>query len=337
MIKEILKKTGKYIYHNIKTLLFFVILFLILTLELPFYIETPGGLIDTEKRIEIKGYPSYGSFNLAYVGQLRATIPLYLWAKINSNWDLIAKSDIVLNKETEEDVEFRDKLMLEEGNNIAIRHAFKRANKKYEVTNNQVYVTYVDNLAKTNLQIKDKILEINGQIIKDKKQIYQIIQNSRVGEVISIKVKNGKKEIMRRAEVIEYKRVKMIGVILTESQKIKTNPDIKLHFKNSESGASGGLMMTLSIYNSLIKEDLTHGLKIVGTGTIEEDGSVGSIDGVKYKLMGAVKNNADVFFVPYGKNYKTAMKVKKEKKYTIDIVPVKTLNEAILYLEEKND
>ena len=31
--------------------------------------------------------------------------------------------------------------------------------------------------------------------------------------------------------------------------------------------------------------------KIVGTGTIEEDGSVGEIGGVKYKLSGAVKKS----------------------------------------------
>ena len=109
----------------------------------------------------------------------------------------------------------------------------------------------------------------------------------------------------------------MIGIIITEKQKIKTDPKIKIKFKNSESGASGGLMMSLSIYDSLIKEDLTKGLKIAGTGTIDQDGNVGKIDGVKYKVMGAVKDKADIFLVPAGSNYKEAIKTKKEKKYKI--------------------
>ena len=53
-------------------------------------------------------------------------------------------------------------------------------------------------------------------------------------------------------------------------------------------------MLTLAIYNSLVDKDITKGKKVVGTGTIEEDGSVGSIGGVKYKLNGAVRQKADV-------------------------------------------
>ena len=56
------------------------------------------------------------------------------------------------------------------------------------------------------------------------------------------------------------------------------------------------------------------------------------IGGVKYKLMGAVKSKADIFFVPE-KNYDEALKVKNEKNYNIDLVMVKTLGEAINYLK----
>ena len=90
--------------------------------------------------------------------------------------------------------------------------------------------------------------------------------------------------------------------------------------------------MTLMVYNALTKQDLTHGMDIVGTGTINLDGSVGDIGGVKYKLMGAVKNDADVFLVPSG-NYEEAMKVKKEKGYKIDIVSVEKFSDVVEYLE----
>ena len=92
-------------------------------------------------------------------------------------------------------------------------------------------------------------------------------------------------------------------------------------------------MTTLAIYDSLIEKDLTKGLKIVGTGTIDIEGNVGEIGGVKYKLKGVVNNKADIFFVPNGKNYEDAIKIKKEKGYNIKIVGVSTLDEAIEYLE----
>jgi PDZ domain-containing protein len=72
---------------------------------------------------------------------------------------------------------------------------------------------------------------------------------------------------------------------------------------------------------------------IVGTGTIDIDGKVGEIGGVKYKLKGAIKNDADIFFVPNGKNYEEAIKLKKKHGYDIKIVGVSTLDDAISYLE----
>ncbi len=42
-------------------------------------------------------------------------------------------------------------------------------------------------------------------------------------------------------------------------------------------------MLTLTIYNAISGEDLIKGRNIAGTGTINLDGTVGEIDGVKYK------------------------------------------------------
>ena len=92
-------------------------------------------------------------------------------------------------------------------------------------------------------------------------------------------------------------------------------------------------MVSLAIYNRLTKEDLTKGRKIVGTGTIDANGNVGEIGGVKYKLAGAVSSKASIFFVPEA-NYEEALKIKKEKGYDIEVVMVKTLNDAVLYLEK---
>ena len=64
-------------------------------------------------------------------------------------------------------------------------------------------------------------------------------------------------------------------------------------------------MTALSIYNALTSKDITkvvingenYGLQIAGTGTIELDGTIGNIGGVKQKVLTAYVNEADVFFV----------------------------------------
>ena len=81
----------------------------------------------------------------------------------------------------------------------------------------------------------------------------------------------------------------------------------------------------------LNKIDLTHGKKVVGTGTIESDGTVGEIGGVKYKVLGASKNGMDIFFCPK-ENYKEAVDVKTKRDLDIDIIKVSTLEDAIEYL-----
>ena len=92
-------------------------------------------------------------------------------------------------------------------------------------------------------------------------------------------------------------------------------------------------MTTLAIYDALIPEDLTHGLKIAGTGTIDSNGNVGEIGGVNFKLAGAVYGKADIFLVPSGENYEDAMRIKKERNYKIEIVEINTFDDAIEYLK----
>ena len=87
-------------------------------------------------------------------------------------------------------------------------------------------------------------------------------------------------------------------------------------------------MLSLAIYNSLVEEDITGGKKIVGTGTIDADGNVGAIGGVKYKIAAAVKAKADLFLVP-SDNYEEAKEVVEKHNYKIKLISVSTFDEAI--------
>ena len=124
---------------------------------------------------------------------------------------------------------------------------------------------------------------------------------------------------------------KKLGIIVQTDYEYELDPEINIKFKTSESGSSGGLMLALSIYNAITSEDITHGFKVAGTGTIDIEGNVGEIGGVKYKIMGAVRNKMDLVFVPTA-NYEEAIKVKKEHNYDIDIIKVNTFEEALNYL-----
>ena len=91
-----------------------------------------------------------------------------------------------------------------------------------------------------------------------------------------------------------------------------------------------------NIYNKITKKDVTKGLKIAGTGEIDKDGNIGTIGGVKYKLLGAEKKHADIFLVPNGENYKECIKIKKERNLKIKVIGVSTFSEAVDKLNRIN-
>ena len=303
---------------------------------LPFYIYSGGGTIDVDDKIEIaNSYKSKGSFNLCYVSEIKATIPTYLLAKIIPSWDITPKEDVTLNnKETDTDVTKRDKIFLNDANVNAISVSYTKANKKIEITDTYNYIIYIDENSKTDLQVGDIITKLDNTNIDDLSDIRNIVSNHNVGDILNIEYIRNNKTYSGTCEIIEKENVKQIGIGVQASYKYKTDPKIALKFSDNESGPSGGLLLALSIYNNLVEEDITNGLKIAGTGTIDLNGNVGSIGGVKYKLKGAVNSKADIFIVPNGENYNEAIKLQKSNNYKIKIIGVSTFDEALKKLQE---
>ena len=333
MTNKIYENIKEFIKKNYKIIIVYILIVCLFLIHLPYYISYPGGLIDTSKKIKTNNnFKLKGSLNMAYVSEIHATIPTYLFSLINKDWDSEKEKDIVSGDESVEDMEYRNKMLLKESNKIASLVAYKNSNVKYSIKNNKVYVTYIDPLAKTNLKVKDQIIKIDGNKVTDKNYLFQYIKSKNINDEVSLTVLKGKKEVNKKAKLINVDGEAKIGALVTETFDISSNKDIKYTFDDAESGPSGGLMLSLTIYSNINQKDITKGKKIAGTGTIDINGFIGPISGVKYKLIGAVNNKADVFLVPKGENYKEAKKLKDERGYNIDIIEVETFEQALKYL-----
>ncbi len=335
MFAKVYEKMKRYIKDNWKFLLGLAIVFLLCIIKLPYYIYTGGGTIDINDRVEVvDGYESKGSFNFAYVTQLRGTIPTYLLSYLIPSWEVEKIEDYQLSSdETEEDVSFRDRLSLEVANQAAIKVAYEKAGKSFDIQNEHHFVNYIAEEAVTELKIGDEILSVDGKESDTVAALRDYIATKEVGDELVFLIERDGKEKKVTAKVQIINGEKLIGISFETLYDYETDPAVKLKFAASESGPSGGLMLTLSIYNKLVEEDITHGQKIVGTGTIDEDGNVGQIGGVNFKLAGAVKEKADYFLVPKGENYDTCIELQKKYHYEITIVPIETFAEAVTFLE----
>ena len=303
--------------------------------EFPYYIDAPGGVIDVASRIDIEeAFDVKGSFNMAYVSEYKATLPILIYAKINKDWDIQKKSDILESNETDHDMYIRDRLLLEEANQNAIIYAYRKALKPVNISKTKLYSIYIYEDAKTDLKVGDQIIAIDNINIDNKEDALKEIKKHQEGDIIDIKVLNDGKEELRKAELINLDGSLVIGIQLVELSDYTVEPHIKINYSKSESGPSGGLLTSLSIYNYLTEEDITKGYQIAGTGTIDQDGHVGSIGGVLYKIKGAVKAKIKYFLIPAGSNYEEAMKIKKENNYDIEIIPVETFDEALEFLKQ---
>ncbi len=332
MFNKIYEKLITFIKNEYK---FIIVLFLIITIglyKLPYYIYTGGGILDIANKLEIDNeYHEKGSFNMAYVKSVKATIPIYLLSYV-FNWERESVESVKLDEnDNQKDMWRREQIYLDEANNSAVISAYTKAGEYIKIKKELLQVLYIDKDSDTSLQTGDTIISVDEKDISSFDELKSVISKHQVGDKITVKYLRNDNEEEGYIIVREIEGEKKAGIYLVKIYEYDVNRKIKLDFDSSEGGPSGGFMLSLAIYNRLIPEDLTKGRKIAGTGTIDEHGNVGTIGGVKYKVIGANSGDADVFFVPEA-NYDEAIKFRDEKGYDLNIVKVKTLDEAVEYL-----
>ena len=329
MIKKILNYLEKDIKINYKFYIALILITLLFVIKLDYYIYSPGSLISLNDRIEVENaYKSEGSFNLTYVTVRNGTLFNMFMAWILPSWDIENVDEMRIEDENTEEIDARDKIYLKETSYDAIIAAFNEANLKYTIDKIDVTITYVYNEANTNLKAGDIIKSVNGVEITNYDSLGTEIDKHKENDKLDIKVLRDNKEVDCYAFLRKSEDRIVIGINLSEIKSITTNPKVNYIFKENESGSSRGLICALEIYNKITESDLTKGKVIAGTGSIDENGKVGAISGVKYKLKGAVSNKADVFIVPT-KNYEEALKIKEENNYNITIIEADNLHNVI--------
>lgn len=329
MFTKIYDYIKNFIKENYKGLLTLIIIFLIFTIELPYSIYSPGGAVNLNDRIAVEdAYNVDGSFNMAYVSMVKGSIPFLLISKVIPDWDIVKKSDLTINDEDMASMMARERLYLEESINNATINAYKKANKTLNIRGTNNNVSYISKSSDTNLEVGDNIISANNIKINSLEDLKLIVNQQSENEKIVLQVKRNGKERECYAKTYMTDDGLKIGVSFITTYDYDIKPNVEVKSKSSEMGSSGGLMMSLTIYNQLVEQDITKGKKIVGTGTIDVDGNVGEIGGVKYKLIGAVKNKAEIFICPQ-ENYDEALKVKEERNYDIKIISASTFDEVL--------
>ena len=298
--------------------------------KLPYVIYTPGGSINLNDRIKITDEENIsGSYYMNYVSVMKANIPSIIFSLFVPNWDIYNEEDVTgLDYNTLFKIEQID---LKNSIYYASLNAYRKAGKTISISLEKSYITLVSEESKTNLNVLDEIISIDGNKFTRLSEFQKYISSLNFDDKVTFVVNENDEEVEKYAYVINLEGEKKVGISIVTEYEFESDPKLKMKTKASEAGSSGGLMLSLEIYDKLTDKDLSHGKKVMGTGTIDEDGNVGAIGGVKYKMLGAQKDGADIFFVPK-ENYDEAKKVYKKNNLTFDLVMVETFDDAINYL-----
>jgi len=123
----------------------------------------------------------------------------------------------------------------------------------------------------------------------------------------------------------------LIGVSLaTDNQQFDLPKDVGLEIQtNGIGGPSAGLAFTLGSIDALTTHNITGGHKVCVTGTIDPDGTVGEVGGVKQKTVAVEQQGCEYFLVP---PEELAAARQKAQGRHLQVVGVSTLNQALDFL-----
>jgi PDZ domain-containing protein len=268
-----------------------------------------------------------------------ATALIYLWSYIDNSFDLYPREVILPKGVTPQELSEISIQNMKTSENVAIAVALKNLNYDIDSKGDGVLVVGIldDSPVKGKLLKGDLLTTINDEQIFSASEFIATLRKYDIGETVTIgltrEIDGIDTEISistKLIEHIEYSNEPMVGFLATTVNERFDFPfeiDIKT---GNVGGPSAGLMMALNVYNNLIPNDITNSLIIAGTGTIEIDGSVGPVGGIRQKVIAAKRAGSELILVPTA-NYEEASPLSTDD---TAIVAVDSFEEALKVISE---
>ena len=328
--------------------------------------EGPGPLFDVlgtyqEKDvIEVSGAPSYktfGKMNMTTVSvsggpytELSGAEAFYGWLAFDGNRSLVVPTDALYPHVSHEQATAATGAQMADSQTQAKVAAMRQL--KMAVTEKvQVLSTVEGSPAASVLKADDRIVKVGEKQIETLTDVPKAV-NASNGSPIDVTVERGGKQ----------QTFKLTPVRSSDDSRwilgagLKQSYDLPAHVQYNLDGVgvpSAGLMLALGTVDKLSEGTLLadedaggdpYRSYISGTGTIDANGKVGAIGGIKYKILATGRYGARYFLAPK-ENCDSIVKMQAQDpdlfnyyhagqvRGTMVVVPVSTLDEAVKTVE----
>ena len=328
--------------------------------------EGPGPLFDVlgtyqEKEvIEVSGVPSYktfGKMNMTTVSvsggpytELSGAEAFYGWLAFDGNRSLVVPTDALYPHVSHEQATAATGAQMADSQTQAKVAAMRQL--KMAVTEKvQVLSTVEGSPAASALKADDRIVKVGEKQIETLTDVPKAV-NASNGSPIDVTVeRDGTQQTFKLTPVRSSDDSRWIlGAGLKQSYDLPAHVQYNL---DGVGGPSAGLMLALGTVDKLSEGTLLadedaggdpYRSYISGTGTIDANGKVGAIGGIKYKILATGRYGARYFLAPK-ENCDSIVKMQAQDpdlfnyyhagqvRGTMVVVPVSTLDEAVKTVE----
>jgi PDZ domain-containing protein len=307
---------------------------LVALLPVPYAVLAPGPVFNTlgtygdVALITVEGHPTYptsGQLDLTTVqvsGGPNSSVSLLaaLRAWLSPDRLVVPVEEQFPPGQTAEEEEEQNEALMVSSQESATAAALSELDIPYTTTL-RIDGTEQGSPAEKVLRKGDVILAVDGQVSTDLTVLRDQLQRVEPGDGVTVTVRRGGRPVDVEVETIEGEGRTLLGVMIDPVFDFPF--DVKITIDNV-GGPSAGTMFALGIIDTLTPGEMTGGEQIAGTGTMEVDGTVGSIGGILQKMAGARRAGARWFLVPEGNCPEVVGHVPDEMR----VVKVGTLEEA---------
>ena len=307
---------------------------------------SPGSAPTTIEKINIEGTQTYapdGEIKFTTVSIESDSLTIWEWfrAKNGEIRELRDRQDFYGDK-TKAETRKINNFMMQQSQDTASLVAANYLGYEIvpEIDGSYVVEIVTDSPADTFLQLGDLIVEVEGIKVTTPKDLGDAIKSKKPGDSVSIGYKRseGTFQVPSPDQEVITEQVSLtthptldqtgfLGVVIQTPLAADIPFDISIDV-GRVGGPSAGLAFALSIVDYLTEGELTGGLSIATTGTIDQYGNVGSVGAYAQKAEAAARSGVDVFLVPPA-GYETVERISSGR---FEVRCVSTFNDAIFEL-----
>jgi len=266
----------------------------------------------------------------------RATIGETWLAPLSSAAEQIPARYVLPPAGSQRDLNRIDQLDVQSSKRLAALVALRALGRKVTVTGGGVRVDEVDPSSPAHtsgLAPGMVVTGVDGTKVGSLSALRAVLAGRKPGDPVSLEVLDGSTRrtiTTRLTRSAEAPGRALLGVAGEDvAPNVKLPIAVRIDTGNL-GGPSAGLAFSLEIYDSLTGRKLSKGRHIAVTGTIDQNGKVGLVGGVKGKTVGARRAGFDLMLVPYAE----AGTARAQAGSHLRVIGVRTFDDALRALRK---